>query len=430
MNIGYLGAIAIAILFLLYLDGRIGVLMLTCLILMPTLSLILTLLVRHFLQMELVLPENGSKYQKMTALLRLHKPRWLPLPFLRVRLQASAHFAPLNPDAEELEPEPLAAYGFVAGLRYRAAYRKWRKRLFTQPTPYMLPMCLSMSIEEFVEIPICLTPECCGKAELWLSQMKISDFLGLFQFSVKQDVRETVLILPEIPDMKPDQTIFRDITNAVITADDEEEAELDYSASTLPGYEHRSYQPGDSLKRINWKLSTKRRQLMVRKDEPVSLPMLSLLLDLRRSTARMSERARIEQEECLFETIMGLISLCARNGFPCQVFYCGEAGAWKSVSIQSPEQIAAESILMLQSGFRSDVQMQHLPSELNGASSGVLLYATTESDAPLVNALAGCFMTRHIIVPEPTEQSLYSAMPTGSIWYATAEHHLVPAENG
>ena len=108
MTAGYLFAIAISVIFMLFMDGAIGVMMLAFLLLMPLLSLALTLWVRKKITLTLKLPDTAAKQRTVSAILTLEKDTWLPLPFLRINFRADAHFSPLNPAAQELPPRPLA----------------------------------------------------------------------------------------------------------------------------------------------------------------------------------------------------------------------------------------------------------------------------------------------------------------------------------
>ena len=123
MTVGYLCAIGIALVFMLYMDGTIGVMMLSFLLLMPLISAVMTLLVRRRLRITLELPDSVPKHQKITAVLKLEKDTILPLPFLRLRLTADAHFDPLNPEADPLPEKPSEET--LGPLRYQIEYRRY-----------------------------------------------------------------------------------------------------------------------------------------------------------------------------------------------------------------------------------------------------------------------------------------------------------------
>ena len=428
MTAGYFCAIGIALIFMFYMDGDIGVMMLSFLLLMPLLSAVLTLYLRKKLRITLELPDSAAKQRQLSAVIRLEKDTVLPLPFLRMELTADAHFEPLNPDAEPLPPKPLA--GSSGALRYQIAYRDWKKRRRLQLTPETLPLCLSMGTERQAEYRIPVTTRYCGCGTVSISALRLSDFFAMFSLRLKNDVQTQLLVSPEIPELKTNSALFRSVTTAVAAADEETESEPTFSASAMPGYEHRDYIPGDSLKRINWKLSSKRHHLMVRQDEPIALSRLSVVLDFRRDTREIPMDERLETEEQLTETALGFLMLCAKYGYPCKLCYTDTAGAWSDVSVDDGEQLAVEAVNLLSGGFRPAEQLGGLspvPPALMQESGSVLLYFTSHADAETVSLTDRLPAQVYLVVPEQTV--MHAAVPkNGSLWAATKERHLVRAD--
>ena len=431
MTLGYLFAILISLVFMFYMDGDIGVMMLAFLLLMPVLSLIMTLIVRKQVQVSLALhPDPAGKNRQASAVITLEKDSPLPLPFLRMQLAADPHFVPLNPDAADLEEPPLAAGGIGGAMRYRRARRAYRKKKRLQLTPYALPLCLSMGTARKAVYEIPLHPQFCGSGAVRLTDMVLSDYLAMFRFRLKQTAENTLLITPEIPEMQANSNLFRSVSTAVAAADEETDATPNFSASSMPGYDHRDYIPGDSLKRINWKLSSKRRHLMVRQDEPIALARLSVVLDFRRRKHTASElRERLAVEEQLIESALGFLMLCAKFGYPCKLCYADEAGEWSSLEIDSGEQLAVEAVTLLRGGFRSRDQLAHLPvlpPQVTQETGGVLLYFTTNC-APEDAAVLEQYQNL-LYMLAPVQYAEECAVPkNGSLWYVTEERGLVQA---
>lgn len=106
--------------------------------------------------------------------------------------------------------------------------------------------------------------EHCGLNKLLLENVVVSDFLGNFRFNLRNDQRTQMAVLPRIveydgPGVMP---------NTLPSENDEETEEgASVRRGGMPGYEHREYVPGDSPRRVNYKLSAKRGTLMVRLDE-------------------------------------------------------------------------------------------------------------------------------------------------------------------
>lgn len=437
MTVGYFCAIIIAVIFMLYMDGAIGVLMLAFLLLMPLLSLCMTLWVRKKIRISLELPDTAAKQQTLTAVLHLAKTTRLPLPFLRLHFTADAHFRPLNPKAESLPDAPPETGNPFADAMAR---RRWRKQMRVQLTPETLPLCLSMGAETERRFEFSLTANYCGGGMVTVSEIFLSDYLAMFRFRLAAECAGRVLILPEIPEMKANSDLFRSVSTAVAAADEETDMTPTASASAVPGYEHRDYIPGDSLKRINWKLSTKRHKLMVRQDEPVSLARLSVVLDLQRGNTAMPEALRLANEELLLETALGFLMLCARSGYPCTLYYIDtspvfdgdglgqpkECGCeWKSISIDDGGQLAAEAIPLLRGGFCAAgyIHAQAVPPQLSGETGAVLLYFTANGSSMTAAGLQALHTEMHTIVPE----GMAAMMPPpaeGGWWLVTENRTL------
>lgn len=93
---------------------------------------------------------------------------------------------------------------------------------------------------------------------------------------VVQDIWNVILMKKPLGDIHTDYCVlpaYTDYIGPVVmpkllpAEDDEAEEGRSVAVGGLPGYEHRAYEPGDSLRRINYKLSAKLGKLMVRLDE-------------------------------------------------------------------------------------------------------------------------------------------------------------------
>ncbi len=115
------------------------------------------------------------------------------------------------------------------------------------------------------EIEVCgsFVAEHSGLNSLTMDKVIVGDFLGNFRFEIKNEQHTQVAVLPKIveydgPNVPPN-----------MLPSDEEAAEegLTTMRGGMPGYEHRDYVPGDSPRRVNYKLSAKKGHLMVRLEE-------------------------------------------------------------------------------------------------------------------------------------------------------------------
>lgn len=429
--VGYLAAIGIALMFTLYLDGGIGVMMLAFLLVMPLLSLSLTLIGKRGMEIRIQLPDECSKGKQIEASLTLTKKTPLPMPFLRLRFYADAHFAPLNASAAELPEPPMCdPNAFLGELRYHHALRLYEKHCAVQHTPDMLPFCFTMGLQREYTCKILLDTRYCGSGEVWISHGELTDFLRLFRFRLHKEPRASVLILPMIPSIQPDNRLFRSVANEAVTADEESEATPVFSASATPGYEHRDYFPGDSLKRVNWKLSSKRHRLMVRKDEPAALAKLTVILDFHRNPSWGSMKKCLAAEQLLIEGALGMLSLCLRQGYPCVLYYQDENAAWTQFSADMPEQVATESVRLLRGGFRSGyalAQSPALPPAVAMQNDLILMcFSTGAGDS--ADAVEQLNAVVHLVHPVDMPGGRASTGTT-TVWQINEEHRLIPLQS-
>lgn len=165
-----------------------------------------------------------------------------------------------------------------------------------------------------------------GNGEIWFDYAYSCGFLGFIRISLKEELPlpVSVGVIPEIPVIKANSQLFRNISDVVLTSDDEEkgDASLLFSANTAPGYEHREYVQGEPLKRVNWKLSSKRDKLMVRLDEAVASVRPMIVLDLYRNSSAKTGDA-ILAEEKLIRSVFGLLSLLVKQGIATTFVYYG-----------------------------------------------------------------------------------------------------------
>ncbi len=113
-----------------------------------------------------------------------------------------------------------------------------------------------------------------GINRLKLDLITVRDFAGLFNLKVKVEQEAKKAVLPKIVDYNGPEII-----PSVLPADDEDAEEgVSVMRGGLPGCEHRDYVPGDSPKRINYKLSAKRNRLLVRLDESAGFAATNIFI--------------------------------------------------------------------------------------------------------------------------------------------------------
>ncbi|WP_303804171.1 DUF58 domain-containing protein [Ruminococcus flavefaciens] len=179
-----------------------------------------------------------------------------------------------------------------------------------------------------------------GNGEIGINAVYSCGFLGFMKFAVKTPLPQPVSVgvIPPIPEVKSSTQLFRSIADVVLTSDDDEENDtaMLFSANTSPGYEHREYEQGDPLKRINWKLSSKKQKLMVRLDEAAASVQPVLVLDLYRNGSIPPANA-VRGEEQLIRSVFGLLDLLVKQGIACNFVYRSSSGETVCESVDNPD---------------------------------------------------------------------------------------------
>ena len=112
-------------------------------------------------------------------------------------------------------------------------------------------------------VPVSFRAVHSGLNRVSLTEATVYDLAGLARKRIPLDQHTQKAVLPKAVEYDGPE-IFPNMLPS-----DEEEIEEGVSVQKggLPGYEHREYVPGDSPRRVNYKLSAKRNKLMVRLDE-------------------------------------------------------------------------------------------------------------------------------------------------------------------
>ncbi len=333
---------AMAYVFTAYLDGDIGVVIWSFLIIAPLLSFLLTFLARKAIKAQLSAPTYIAKGRRFAANVRLSAEGKLPVPFLRLKFRSSAGFLPEDERALQTALMPQ------------------------QPQEIPYPMIAAYA----------------GCGEIALESMRITDFLGLIGFAHALPAPVKVGVIPEIPSLTNAAVMLHAVSDVVMTQDDEEEeSAAAFSAVSMPGYVHRDYVPGDNLRRINWKLSAKRNRLMVRMDEAAATVRPSVMLDL----GRAETAPALKMRETLMEGALGFLMLLVRQGIACSLRFASE-GSWKCLVLESEDAVRTAAVELAMADFVHDgCRLDR--SALSDKAGAYLIY-TANPDAALSAAAA------------------------------------------
>lgn len=208
---------------------------------------------------------------------------------------------------------------------------------------------------------------------------ELHDFLDFFRFKIplgeNAELLREIKVFPDIPEMAGDAPLLRAAAENAKLADDSEETRETDNANLfagMPGYTHREYVEGDPVRRINWKLSSKRDKYMVRLDDEIESIQQNIVLDSRGgSDVYENERA----VEGVLAAALGLL----KCGFESTV-YCRFGGVWESFSVTEPADVSALQTRLADFRFAEEHERcGRLPAEElseNGSGAGILLFTS------------------------------------------------------
>lgn len=196
-------------------------------------------------------------------------------------------------------------------------------------------------------------------AKMWyptyieIERIKIKDYIGLFSFDIANDVKMKfeVDIIPDIAEVPAAGEIIRSIGSISGDDDSEESSEIrSMSFTGNPGFEHREYVPGDPIKRINWKISCKRDELLVRLDEEIISARHTFVLD------KINSSADPLMGEICGEYMLGVLSASIRTGISAEVWFF--KNEWQCMEAESENDL--ENLRLALAGYRFSEIERHV----------------------------------------------------------------------
>lgn len=167
-----------------------------------------------------------------------------------------------------------------------------------------------------------IKPTMWGALHIGETKIILSDFMHIVSFSVKPIENDyTVYVFPDIPEISPDCPFIRSAADAMRFSDESEDTKENDSYSMfggMPGFTHREYAEGDPIKRINWKLSSKKDAYFVRLDDEVEAMQQTIVIDSGGTDRRLCERS--------VEGSLGVCSALLKLGFESSVWFRTENG--------------------------------------------------------------------------------------------------------
>ena len=299
--LSYIFCIVIALMLTYYINGSGGWLVLMLLIVAFAVSMAVYLVSRKKIQISMEMPYDVvSKGEDFGVKLICKKNTFLPSCFVEVTVETSPN----------IKVKERMNFKFI----------------------------LSKLSDEIIEIP--LTAHFCGSGNVRISSIELTDYLGIVRKAILLEQPDKfssdVKILPDIPDTGSQSEVIKS-TSENMTFDDEEE-ESDETAlgmTGMPGYEHRPYEVGDPLKRINWKMSSKRDKIMVRLDEKVTSSSQIFVLDYPRKLG--IDEVYFYNADKIIEASLAMLAILIMQGFECDYSYYLDG--WQTIQIKDEKSL-------------------------------------------------------------------------------------------
>ena len=180
-----------------------------------------------------------------------------------------------------------------------------------------------------------------GVYEAGVTRISVEDVFGLVCLSRRPRTRLVKLeVLPRARDVEP----------MALTAIDQGPQYRSRAAedNALPS-DVRTWQEGDELKKIHWKLSLRKRELLVRTYEESARPDTLVIPDLAELTALRDQQLTLE--DCVCEAALSAAQAQLRAGYPVRMPLVGARP--REIAGQFPTDIAAFTDAMLKVKFDS-----------------------------------------------------------------------------
>ena len=368
--LSYVGCILMSLAIMYYLNGTFGILLMVSLGCALAISAGITLVVMPFINIDISIDKNSaSKGDTLNCIVTAKNKVIIPAPIIEIYISCD----------ERLSIEKNICRMSLAG---------------NEPNTAEINLKANYS----------------GCAGINISHAYISDYLGIFRFRLKKAVLNKTLkisVYPNIPDV-PIQTDFlkSSVIFSVDDNDDEDESnERSLLQTGIPGYDHREYHPGDPLKRINWKISSKRDIYMLRLDElPVTKGQV-FFLDM---PGTDEDGFNLSVRDNVIEAMLAVFNMLINEGLE-TTFYLSENGSWNKYIIKTG--LDVEAVQQRLAFYEPSEMKDSFPHEITGMNKTIFCFTTATGKSPdsaenIVSQIPGVIMIyyRYAKLPKITTE--------------------------
>lgn len=153
-----------------------------------------------------------------------------------------------------------------------------------------------------------------GTFEVGVLGITMYDFLGLFRFEQPHDKTLTLTVRPRVLEISSLPLAFA-------------EGDMDHTKNYLADEDYavisdlRKYQPTDGYKKIHWKASAKKNELISKNYQSHSRNMTAFVVD--NSVVEGDEEAALIMEDAIMECCVSAMAYCIRRQHFCSVYFMG-----------------------------------------------------------------------------------------------------------
>jgi uncharacterized protein (DUF58 family) len=153
-----------------------------------------------------------------------------------------------------------------------------------------------------------------GAYEIGIEEVIIYDFLGLFKFKQKHNLKSILTITPRIVPITG--VTLESVSQDEVVSKNHMQGE-DYSIIS----ELRKYQPTDGYKKVHWKASAKRNELISKNFQEAERCIAAFYVN--NSLRRGSREEVLKGEDRIMEAVVSVMYYCQRFGHPVSLHYLG-----------------------------------------------------------------------------------------------------------
>ena len=151
-----------------------------------------------------------------------------------------------------------------------------------------------------------------GIYQLGLSNLEITDMLGLFSLKRKIPTKFEIVCYPRITEFEHMPLAVHLLSKAPANF---AMAQEDYSDYT----DVRPYLPSDPIKKVHWKLTAKRNEWIVKNYQTSALNSMTILLDSQ--SRKLKLESKLKLEDAMMEYAVSALRYCLRHQMPTELLF-------------------------------------------------------------------------------------------------------------